>query len=240
MIAVLGFLLLTFDFAVGIKGGQNAEASVPYMASLQIEDRHFCGGAILSSKWILSSAYCTQTYYYNTSLVTVVVGILNTLERGQSFQADKIIVYDDNFYVKNDLSLVRVKGEMKFNKYVAAIELPEREPKPGTTAVVNGFGSQERYGEVLRQLQTLNMSTLSLEKCNSLYTDRRRPLHKEQLCAVGAKKEASVCLGDSGGPLYNGKNLIGIVSTTNSCGRSKPSIFTNIFYYTKWIMDNMN
>ncbi|XP_045489378.1 chymotrypsin-2-like isoform X2 [Pieris rapae] len=209
------------------------------MASLQMESNHFCGGAIISSKWILSSAYCTQKYEYNPSLVTVVVGILNTLERGQSLKADKIIVHDDYFYVNNDISLVRVKGEMKFNKYVAAIMLPQSETKPGTKTVVNGFGSKERYGEVLRQLQTLDMTTLSLEKCNSLYSDRRRPLQKEQLCAVGAKKEASVCLGDSGGPLYNGKNLIGIVSSTNSCGRRKPSIFTNIFYYKKWIKDNM-
>lgn len=42
-----------------IVGGYEIDITeVPYQASLQYSGSHFCGGCIISTRWILSAAHC--------------------------------------------------------------------------------------------------------------------------------------------------------------------------------------
>lgn len=44
-----------------IVGGTEMDITdAPYQVSLQRFNRHFCGGSIISNKWVLTAAHCTE------------------------------------------------------------------------------------------------------------------------------------------------------------------------------------
>lgn len=54
---------LVDDDLVSIVGGQEVkDGGAPYQVSIQTPDKgHFCGGAIISTEWILTAAHCLNS-----------------------------------------------------------------------------------------------------------------------------------------------------------------------------------
>lgn len=54
---------LPTDHSASIVGGEEVQdGQVPFMVSLQANNKHYCGGVIISPEWILTSGYCANKY----------------------------------------------------------------------------------------------------------------------------------------------------------------------------------
>ena len=54
---------LTFDTMVNESANRSYDAELaefPWMASIQIRGKHFCGGAVIDKRWVVTAAHCAQ------------------------------------------------------------------------------------------------------------------------------------------------------------------------------------
>lgn len=134
-----------------IFGGQTAKpGQFPYMASLRypsqtqgiITWRHLCGGGILSSRWIVSCAHCTDNIFSNTSFLTIVVGSHHILNDGQFYRLDRIVKHPAYVYrkLRNDISLLRTVKRIEFNAFIQSIPLRKQFVSADVAAVISGWG----------------------------------------------------------------------------------------------------
>ncbi|XP_072532975.1 complement factor D isoform X2 [Salminus brasiliensis] len=222
-----------------ITGGKEAPAhSRPYMASLQLEGKHYCGGFLISSEWLMSAAHCFQ----DDTGFKVVLGAHSLSEAEDTKQTFDIAAYykHPDFNSKNyDNDIVLVKLNQPVTETVAVKPVKFQQAggnDPDTNADVDtaGWGSNNR-GLRPDKLQELTVSILPRWRCNSYGV----AFTKNMFCS--SKPRMDTCDGDSGGPLlYNGI-VVGITSNGGkSCGSTKkPGLYTIISHYNTWITSTM-
>ena len=76
-----------------IVGGREASrGEFPHQVSLQVYSRHFCGGAIISERWVLTAAHCVSR-----GSITVMAGKHNIHESEdteQNVEVDDVYVHE--------------------------------------------------------------------------------------------------------------------------------------------------
>ncbi len=111
--AALGASLPRNDIESRIIGGNEASlGQFPHMVSIRLVERnqHFCGGAVLNDRWILSAAHCKlsvfKIYHWINSLnskgtnwthhsnYVVVVGALKRLSGGVPHVIERVVEHD--------------------------------------------------------------------------------------------------------------------------------------------------
>lgn len=128
-----------------IVGGENAkEGQFPYQVSLRtkFDRRHFCGGVILSSRFIVTAAHCTTGDHAIPQNLIAVVGALHRVYGGVDVELDKITAHEkwDSIEIVNDISLLRTSKEMVFSKTIQAIALPTHNDAGNTPVILSGWG----------------------------------------------------------------------------------------------------
>lgn len=147
-------------------GGQTAlSGQFPYQVSVRelgrIKNhqsigyfRHRCGGSIISRRWIVSAAQCTQVDFSNFSLLAVALGAHHIQNDGRIYLLDRIVnhpAYDaDDGNGRNDISLLRTYETIQFNDFVQFIPLRRRFVNGGAVATVSGWGLTRVRKELYR------------------------------------------------------------------------------------------
>ncbi|XP_020386154.2 granzyme K-like [Rhincodon typus] len=233
---------------VEIIGGHNVKPhSKPYMASIQVyncaEKRyvHNCGGALISTKWILTAAHCKTQ-----GLSQVVLGAhsLSKNEKSQQkFQVKKQLPHAQfkNSTPENDIMLLELSSEAKLNNYVQLLQLPKNDNedvKPGTRCTVAGWGATAPSKPPSDKLQEVEISVIDRKKCKVMGPSKcMLVVTKDMICAGDSKGKKDAYKGDSGGPLICNKKYKGIVSYGPiDLNTKEPGIYTRISKkYLNWI-----
>ncbi|KAK9498353.1 hypothetical protein O3M35_003004 [Rhynocoris fuscipes] len=248
--------------SVRIVGGSNAKpAEFPWQVSLQRSIRsssfHICGGAVISSYWILTAAHCVTDM--PASALSVVAGDYDLYKKEGHEQRVNVVKVITQNYTKasfmNDIALLQVNPPLRLDgNWIAPICLPEAGAKFSVYLIVTGFatvtgwGRLSQIGGLPNILQKLTLPLVDDSVCRRWYTSAgysKLPAGNCQLCSGLEKGGKDSCQGDSGGPLSCKRNdgryyLCGIVSYGIGCARPKlPGIYTEVSCYTDWIKNNL-
>ncbi|NXB46173.1 PRS57 protease, partial [Leucopsar rothschildi] len=223
-----------------IGGKAAAPHSRPFIASIQMDGEHVCGGFLVWPKWVMTAAHCLIPR--RSPSVRVVLGAHRLQEPEESQQifsvAESIAhpLYNPRA-VDNDIRLLQLNRSATLNKYVKRIRLPSPhiDLKPGTVCYVMGWGDTSNFGDQPTELMETNTTIVKRSLCRTLW---RGKVSANMLC--GASRNATlqgVCAGDSGGPLVFKDKVYGIVSFSGErCGdRRYPDIYTKISNYIEWV-----
>uniref|UniRef100_A0A8C4E3A9 chymotrypsin n=1 Tax=Dicentrarchus labrax TaxID=13489 RepID=A0A8C4E3A9_DICLA len=127
-----------------IVGGEGAAAgSWPWMASLQHNSEHFCGGSLINNQWVLTAAHCLNS----TSDLIVYLGGNAAVDPNPNavYRTVSQIINHPNYNNEtnnNDISLLRLSSPVKFTDYIRPVCLAANGSvfEAETTCWVTGWG----------------------------------------------------------------------------------------------------
>lgn len=144
-----------------IVNGEKAElGQFPHQVSLRLKsiNRHFCGGTILNSRWILTAAHCSFPPYQPIA----VAGSIELRQGGKAYNISKIIPHPGYIHgkLKFDIALWRTKEEIEFNENVQPATLPTENTPAEAALTVSGWGrtSVRSYKRLFIEIELSNSS----------------------------------------------------------------------------------
>ena len=225
-----------------IVGGSNAKnGDAPYMASLRSQDnisRHFCGGSVISSYWILTAAHCTVDRNHRDLLV-VVGSVLND-PINEAYGTELIINHPryDPVRIENDISLLKtLKGIALGINNIDRIPLHSVAVEGEKLAIMTGWGRMSHpNGPLPNNLQIIQLKTLSYEDCVAKSGPNAEFVTEKNICTF-TKAGEGTCFGDSGGPLVVDGKQEGIASWVEPCAVGYPDAYTRVSAFREWILE---
>lgn len=181
---IVGIFLVLYIFC-GIRsieciyGGRNATlGEFPYMVSIREKiGGHYCGGAILNKRYIVTSGACLE-FYRNPNELIATAGITSLEEEGTTMDIGKMIKHPhfNMDTLAHDIALLRTAKDIKFGKRITAIGLPTSDlpARGGTTVTVAGWGDTVVVFEFVALNLTFNANiSFRLEKPDQLTLTNR-------------------------------------------------------------------
>ncbi|XP_060921534.1 tryptase-2-like [Labrus mixtus] len=252
--------LLGAEVRSSIVGGEDAPKGVwPWMVHLIVSTdgikKYRCGGTILSSQLVLTSASCWDRHPKpDPSRSMAWVGSQDLAKGAVRYMGlvfhmshPEYRAYDGGSV--NDLGLVKLKKKLLFSesKLVAPVKLPRPDDVFDQTSEcwITGWGAVEN-GVPLpppETLQQLRIPILPQSVCKAKYPH----LTSEQLCAGDLAGDKDACKGDYGGPLVcrtaRGFVQVGIMSygSPDGCGLpGRPGVYTRVSSFVDYINSYIN
>lgn len=142
----------------------------PHQVSLQ-RGSHFCGGSIISSKWVITAAHCTDGEI--ASRLNIRMGSSFKDNGGKLVGVKRIIRHAkyDPFTIDYDFSLLELNEELEFDATIQPIRLPNEGQKveTGTQCNITGWGNTMSSSESTLQLRAALVPIVDQEKCDDAY-----------------------------------------------------------------------
>uniref|UniRef100_A0A3Q0RLJ9 trypsin n=1 Tax=Amphilophus citrinellus TaxID=61819 RepID=A0A3Q0RLJ9_AMPCI len=234
LLILLRFALEGDDKIVG--GYECPKNSVPYQVSL-FTGYNFCGGILLSDKWVLSAAHCKPKSNLEVRLGEHDIWEPDGTE--QHIMSAEFIRHPDydSSTQDSDIMLIKLSHPATLNSYVHPAVLPSKCASDGMICQVSGWGNLLNSGLYPDKLQCLEVPLLSDDTCFNAYPFQ---ITENMVCAGYLEGGKDSCQGDSGGPLVCDGALQGVVSWGHGCAqRNKPGVYTKVCNYVSWIKNTM-
>ncbi|KAE8606686.1 hypothetical protein XENTR_v10010819 [Xenopus tropicalis] len=221
-----------------------APHSWPWHTSLQYAGEHVCDGAIITEKWILTTASCVFNRKLN-DLWLAIPGIhdLSWLGHNQKGLVKQIIPHPSFTGQTNDfdIALVELDESLQFNGDIFPICLPGKnsEVAAASLCVVSGWGLRGKEAEKSTKLQQHEVPIFAVDACKALYRQHPGGITDRMLCAgIGTGQGNSSCSEQSGGPLVcllEEKGIYAIFGLASWGINCKPGVYTKVPSFVDWI-----
>uniref|UniRef100_A0A182WL51 Peptidase S1 domain-containing protein n=1 Tax=Anopheles minimus TaxID=112268 RepID=A0A182WL51_9DIPT len=216
-------------------GGKDASViNYPFMAAISLARTLMGNGAIIQSRWILTSA--SAVYFTQDSLYDVQVGADTFKGTGNWYEVLRIYRHSEYIGWDHNIALIQLKGHIKYTSVVQPIDLAVTDTD-FLEAVMLSYGFNEQGTAHLRE-GTYKL-TATDECVNFVIEDIAKNMIRNQqgycvfpLSSTGQGQWAN----DAGAPMVAYGQLYGLFAfAEHRGGINQGSVATRVFKFTNWI-----
>uniref|UniRef100_T1J009 Peptidase S1 domain-containing protein n=1 Tax=Strigamia maritima TaxID=126957 RepID=T1J009_STRMM len=226
-----------------IEGVETSPNEFPWQVALVNASRtFFCGGSLLTSKYILTAAHCLRLPIEQLYILLGTHVFDEKVKPGLMLKATQTFAHPKHTYQHFlfDIAIIKMNQSIEYSSTMR----PACFPRPnqnyvGRIATLSGWGYNVPgdYDNRPPILMKGNVTIISLRVCREVYEDAKQ---LSVICTGVKSGQKGPCSGDSGTPLVvlekERWNQIGLLSGARECGDPKfPGIFTRVDCYYEWI-----
>ncbi|XP_015246651.1 PREDICTED: chymotrypsin-like protease CTRL-1 [Cyprinodon variegatus] len=217
----------------------------PWHVTLTDRGRVFCQGSLITDEWVLTAASCSLRSYLSGAVLNL--GANNQSRFGEvTRRVDSIVCHQDygSHYDngENDICLVKLSAPVNFTDYIQPVCLASEDSTfyDGTASWVAGFIGTGYYGPTFHEV---DVSVFGNNKCSCIYRNYYyqsfNPITDNMICGGIENGLNPVNYQKQGAALVTKKASIwvqsGIVSYVNDYYLGRPTVYTRVSQYQKWI-----
>ncbi|CAG9570673.1 unnamed protein product [Danaus chrysippus] len=206
----------------------------PYVVSIQKGREHWCAGALLNQRLVITTANCIWKSDH-VSRMKIRAGTRHMDRKGQVAKIMEVVkhpLWDIRGGPDNDVGLLLLDRNIKFSDSVHGVDLPNRAMWPAFEDVwVTSWGSNRRdgvYDSMSSTLQVYHAMLMSNEQCNNVTMRFGVPVTENFFCVTQTGRRAP-CTRDTGAPAVSDGVLWGLASwgIRKLCGTERfPAMFS--------------